>query len=66
MHDELRDGNLYATRHRVLLSKRNGEKVDMEVYMFAETDESGRFIRIEEATLMLKGLESDRALGSIK
>ena len=66
VHDELRDGNLYATRHRVLLSKRNGEKVDMEVYMFAETDESGRFIRIEEATLMLKGLESDRALGSIK
>jgi hypothetical protein len=32
-----------------------GEEVDMEVYMFAEIDDSGRFIRIEEATLMLKG-----------
>jgi len=66
VQDELRDGNLYATRHRVLLNKRNGEKVDMEVYMFAETDDSGRFIRIEEATLMLKGLESDRDLSSAK
>lgn len=34
--------------------------------MFAETDDSGRFIRIEEATLMLKGLEGDRDLGSAK
>ena len=33
------------------------EEVDMEVYMFAEIDDSGRFIRIEEATLMLKGRE---------
>ncbi|MHC3774483.1 nuclear transport factor 2 family protein [Pantoea agglomerans] len=66
VHDELREGNLYATRHRVLCTKRNGEKVDMEVYMFAETDNLGRFIRIEEATMMLKGLESDRDLGSAK
>ncbi len=27
----------------------------MEVYMFAEIDDSRRFIRIEEATLILKG-----------
>ncbi len=26
----------------------------MEVYMFAETEEPGRFLRIEETTLMLK------------
>ncbi len=37
--------------------RRSGEEVDMEVYMFAEIDDSGRFIRIEEATLMLKGRE---------
>lgn len=64
--DELRSGNLYATRHRVLCTKRGGEVVDMEVYMFAEIDASGRFLRIEEATLMLKGTESDRALGGAK
>jgi len=40
--------------------------VDMEVYMFAEIDDSGRFIRIEEATLMLKGRESDKDLGSVR
>lgn len=38
----------------------------MEVYMFAETEEPGRFLRIEETTLMLKGTESDRDLGSAK
>ncbi|MGF9364743.1 nuclear transport factor 2 family protein [Klebsiella pneumoniae] len=66
LHDELRNGNLYATRHRVLCTRRSGEEVDMEVYMFAEIDDSGRFIRIEEATLMLKGRESDRDLGSVR
>jgi len=64
--DELRDRNLYATRHRVLCTKRDGTEVVMEVYMFAEMDESGRFLRIEETTLMLKGTEGDRALGSAK
>lgn len=66
LHDELRNGNLYATRHRVLCTRRSGEEVDIEVYMFAEIDDSGRFIRIEEATLMLKGRESDRDLGSVR
>ncbi|HGK7533384.1 TPA: nuclear transport factor 2 family protein [Klebsiella pneumoniae] len=56
----------YATRHRVLCTRRSGEEVDMEVYMFAEIDDSGRFIRIEEATLMLKGRESDKDLGSVR
>ncbi|WP_313353614.1 nuclear transport factor 2 family protein [Kosakonia cowanii] len=64
--DQLRDGNLYATRHRVLCSKRDGSEVIMEVYMFAETDESGRFLRIEETTMMIKGSESDRDLGSAR
>ncbi|MFM8027080.1 hypothetical protein PU645_23545, partial [Klebsiella pneumoniae] len=58
--------NKAATRHRVLCTRRSGEEVDMEVYMFAEIDDSGRFIRIEEATLMLKGRESDRDLGSVR
>ncbi|VEC31547.1 Uncharacterised protein [Klebsiella pneumoniae] len=49
-----------------LCTRRSGEEVDMEVYMFAEIDDSGRFIRIEEATLMLKGRESDRDLGSVR
>ena len=64
--DELRSGSLYATRHRVLCTKRDGEIVEMEVYLFAETDSSGRFLRIEEATQMLRGTESDRALGSAR
>lgn len=63
---ELRDRNLYATRHRVQCTKRDGTEVVMEVYMFAETEESGRFLRIEETTLMLKGTESDRDLGKAK
>ena len=66
MLDQLRDGNLYATRHRVSCSKRDGSEVIMEVYMFAETDESGRFLRIEETTMMIKGSENDRDLGSAR
>ncbi|MCL7650505.1 nuclear transport factor 2 family protein, partial [Klebsiella pneumoniae] len=53
-------------RARSLGTRRGGKGVDMEVYMFAEIDDSGRFIRIEEATLMLKGRESDRDLGSVR
>ncbi|WP_049294023.1 hypothetical protein [Franconibacter helveticus] len=64
--DELRDRNRYATRHRVQCTKRDGTEVVMEVYMFAETEESGRFLRIEETTLMLKGTESDHDLGNAK
>lgn len=64
--DELRAGLLYATRHRVLCTKRDGSEVLMEVYMFAELDEARRFLRIEETTLMLKGSEGDRHLGSAK
>ena len=64
--DELRDGNFYATRHRVHCIKRDGADVVMEVYLFAEMEESGRFLRVEETTLMLKGTESDRDLGSVK
>ncbi|QNQ21280.1 nuclear transport factor 2 family protein [Kosakonia sp. SMBL-WEM22] len=64
--DELRTGPLYATRHRVLCTKRDGTEVLMEVYMFAELDDAGRFLRIEETTLMLEGSEGDRHLGSAK
>ncbi len=64
--DELRDGDRYATRHRVQGTRRDGAEVVMEVYMFAERDTAGRFLRIEETTLMLEGTESDRDLGSAK
>jgi len=34
--------------------------------LFAEMDDSGRFLRVEETTLMLKGTENDRDLGNAK
>eukprot|EP01037_Dinobryon_pediforme_P022583 gene22583-23789_t len=64
--DELRDGNRYADRHRVHVTKHDGSKVVQEVYLFAELDAEGRFARIEETTLMLEGVESDREMGSMK
>lgn len=64
--DELRDGNRYADRHRVHIIKRDGTRVAHEVYLFAELDTCGRFVRIEETTLMLEGAEVDRDLGSAK
>ncbi len=66
MLDEFRDGNRYADRHRVHITKRDGTQVVQEVYLFAELDAEGRFARVEETTLMLEGADSDREIGSMK
>ena len=47
--DEMRDGARYAERHVVELVDREGGRLHMEVYVFAEMDADGRFLRIEEA-----------------
>ncbi|MGG4774265.1 nuclear transport factor 2 family protein [Paenalcaligenes sp. Me52] len=64
--DELHDGNRYADRHCVYVTKRDGSTVVQEVYLFGELDSDGRFLRIEETTLMLEGAEADRNIGSVK
>ncbi|RMX08553.1 nuclear transport factor 2 family protein [Corticibacter populi] len=64
--DELRNGTSYADRHRVHVTKRDGSEVVQEVYLFGEVDAAGRFLRIEETTLMLSGAEADRDIGSAK
>lgn len=64
--DEIRDGNRYADRHRVHVTKHDGGQAVQEVYLFAELDAAGRFLRVEEVTLMLEGVESDREMGSMK
>jgi hypothetical protein len=52
--DELVDGTRYAERHVVDLIKSDDERVVQEVYVFAERDGDGRFVRIEESTLKLE------------
>ncbi|MGM8850962.1 hypothetical protein ACS8E6_10690 [Salinicola halophyticus] len=64
--DELRDGNRYADRHQVYIARRDGTHVVQEVYLFAELDIDGRFLRVEETTLMLEGTEADRDIGSVQ
>ncbi|MEG5552317.1 nuclear transport factor 2 family protein [Enterobacter wuhouensis] len=64
--DELRDGDRYATHHKITANKRDGACVIMEVYMFATLDAEGRFTRVEETTLMLAGSEADRSMGNAK
>ncbi|MER5637399.1 nuclear transport factor 2 family protein [Kitasatospora sp. NPDC002227] len=66
VHDELRDGDRYADRHTVHLVKHDGAAVSVEVYVFAELAQDGRFRRIEETTLMLSGTEADRKIGSAR
>lgn len=53
--DELTDGDRYAERHVVDLVRRDGQRIRQEVYVFAERDADGRFVRIEESTFMLDG-----------
>ncbi|MGW7002356.1 nuclear transport factor 2 family protein [Streptomyces sp. NPDC054933] len=63
VHDELADGDRYADRHTVDVTKTDGSTARMEVYLFGEFAPDGRFRRIEETTLMLAGSEKDRNLG---
>ncbi|AKT51704.1 nuclear transport factor 2 family protein [Arsenicicoccus sp. oral taxon 190] len=64
--DEYDDGERYADRHVVEVTKRDGSTVVQEVYVLARRDTSGRFQRLEEVTLMLEGAEADRNIGSDK
>lgn len=56
----------YADRHTCHLTKKDGTTVSMEVYVFAAIAPDGRFQRIEETTLMVKGTDADRNLGSAR
>lgn len=47
--DEVSAGEHYAERHVIDLIMRDGASVRQEVYVFAQRDSDGRFVRIEEA-----------------
>lgn len=49
--DELAAGEHYAERHLIDLVMRDGAVAHQEVYVFAQRDSDGRFVRIEEATM---------------
>jgi hypothetical protein len=66
VHDELADGSAYAERHTVDMVKVDGSAAALEVYVFAERGPDGRFVRLEEVTLMVSGTEADRGLGSAR
>ncbi|MFD7561230.1 nuclear transport factor 2 family protein [Streptomyces sp. NPDC059835] len=66
VHEELHDGDKYADRHTCHITKKDGTTVSMEVYVFADMAPDGRFRRIEETTLLLKGTDADRNLGSAR
>ncbi|WP_405443604.1 nuclear transport factor 2 family protein [Streptomyces avidinii] len=66
VHEELYEGSRYADRHTVHVTKTDGSTVSMEVYLFGEFAADGRFSRIEETTLLLRGSAADRNLGSAR
>ncbi|MBS2534233.1 nuclear transport factor 2 family protein [Catenulispora sp. NF23] len=68
VHDELAgaDGVRYAERHTIDIVKADGSTASHEVYVFAERAPDGRFVRLEEVTLMVAGSEADRGLGSAR
>lgn len=49
--DELGTGECYAERHLIELVMRDGAVACQEVYVFAQRDSDGRFVRIEEASI---------------
>ncbi|MFG2527394.1 nuclear transport factor 2 family protein [Streptomyces sp. NPDC048516] len=71
VHEELYEelyggGGKYADRHTAHITKKDGSTVSMEVYVFADLTPDGRFGRIEETTLMLRGSDADRGIGSAR
>jgi hypothetical protein len=66
VHEELASGSDYADRHTVDVVKVDGSTASLEVYVFAERGPDGRFVRLEEVTLMVAGSEADRGLGSAR
>ena len=63
VHDELRDGQRYADRHTVTITRHDGRTSRTEVYLFAEFAADGRFHRIEETTLLVDGHRDDAEPG---
>jgi len=61
--DVIRDGNRIADRHTVKLTRKDGARSLLEVYVFG-TLTNGRFTRVIEATRLIEGDESSRALAS--
>jgi hypothetical protein len=49
--DELGKGERYAERHLIELVLRDGAVAYQQVYVFAQRDSDGRFVRIEEASI---------------
>jgi hypothetical protein len=49
--DEVVDGDRYAERHVVDLLRTDGGRIRQEVFLFAERDAEGRFVRIEEVSV---------------
>lgn len=64
--EELTQGRSYADRHMVRIIKKDGSVVQTEVYLFGEFAPDGRFRRVEETTLMLKGSPDDQNLGTAR
>ncbi|WP_344658376.1 nuclear transport factor 2 family protein [Catenulispora subtropica] len=66
VHEEVAEEPVYAERHTIHVVKVDGSTTSHEVYVFAERAPDGRFVRLEEVTLMLAGAEADRGLGSAR
>ncbi|MFG2977012.1 nuclear transport factor 2 family protein [Streptomyces sp. NPDC048331] len=65
VHDEVRDGTLYADRHTVTLVHEDGHTSRTEVYLFAHLSPDGRFRRVDETTLLVTGHADDENLGLV-
>ena len=61
--DVIRDGDRIADRHTVKLTRKDGTRALLEVYLFG-TLYSGRFTRVIETTRLVEGGESSRDLAS--
>ncbi len=58
----VREGTRLADRHRVTVTKRDGSRSQLEVYLFAELADDGRLRRVDEVSRLIDGSGEDAGL----
>jgi hypothetical protein len=58
----VRQGDRIADRHRVTVTKRDGARSQLEVYLFGQFAEDGRLQRVDEVSRLITGNDEDANL----
>ena len=64
--EAIMQGRRIADRHRVTITRRDGAVSQIEVYLFGELTDDGRFRRVDEVSRVIYGAEDDADLARVR